>query len=66
MKLFGTVFCMALLGAMLLPGARADDWNQKTVMTFSGPVEIPGVHLKGWGALPAGTYVFKLQHRPDL
>jgi hypothetical protein len=51
---------MALLGAMLLPGARADDWNQKTVMTFSGPVEIPGVHLKGWGVLPAGTYVFKL------
>jgi hypothetical protein len=29
-------------------------------MTFSGPVEIPGVHLKGWGVLPAGTYVFKL------
>jgi len=30
------------------------------VMTFSGPVEIPGVHLKGWGVLPAGTYVFKI------
>jgi len=59
-KLFGTVFCMALLGAMFLPGARADDWNRKTVMTFSGPVEIPGVHLKGWGVLPAGTYVFKI------
>jgi MYXO-CTERM domain-containing protein len=59
-KLFGTVFCMALLGTMFLPGARADDWNRKTVMTFSGPVEIPGVHLKGWGVLPAGTYVFKI------
>jgi hypothetical protein len=59
-KLFGTVFCMALLGAMFLPGARADDWNRKTVMTFSGPVEIPGVHLTGWGVLPAGTYVFKI------
>jgi hypothetical protein len=23
-------------------------------------VEIPGVHLKGWGVLPAGTYVFKV------
>jgi hypothetical protein len=23
-------------------------------------VEIPGVHLTGWGVLPAGTYVFKL------
>jgi hypothetical protein len=59
-KLFGTVFCMALLGTMFLPGARADDWNRKTVMTFSGPVEIPGVHLQGWGVLPAGTYVFKI------
>ncbi len=29
-------------------------------MTFSGPVEIPGVHLKGWSVLPAGTYVFKI------
>jgi hypothetical protein len=42
------------------PAAKADEWNRKTVMTFSGPVEIPGVHLKGWGILPAGTYVFKI------
>ena len=30
------------------------------MVTFSGPVEIPGVHLPGWGVLPAGTYVFKI------
>ena len=30
------------------------------MLTFSGPVEIPGVHLKGWSVLPAGTYVFKI------
>ena len=63
MKLFGTaptVICMALLGTMFVPGARADDWNRKTVVTFSGPVEIPGVHLQGWGVLPAGSYVFKI------
>ena len=63
MKLFKaatTVCCMALMGAMLAPGAKADDWNRKTVITFSGPVEIPGVHLNGWGVLPAGTYVFKI------
>ncbi len=63
MKLFGTattVFCAAVLGTMFMPGARADDWNRKTVVTFSGPVEIPGVHLTGWGVLPAGTYVFKI------
>ena len=30
------------------------------MITFSGPVEIPAVHLAGWGVLPAGTYVFKI------
>jgi hypothetical protein len=52
--------CIALVSAVLAPVANADEWNQKTVLTFSGPVEIPGVHLTGWGTLPAGTYVFKL------
>src|SRR5687767_10570243 len=51
---------IALMGAILAPTAKADDWNRKTVVTFSGPVEIPGVHLPGWGVLPAGTYVFKI------
>jgi LPXTG-motif cell wall-anchored protein len=55
-----TVLGLALMGAVFSPGVKADAWNRKTVMTFSGPVEIPGVHLKGWGVLPAGTYVFKI------
>jgi hypothetical protein len=55
-----TVFCLALMGVVFSPAANADEWNRKTTMTFSGPVEIPGVHLKGWGVLPAGTYVFKI------
>jgi hypothetical protein len=55
-----TVVSMALLGAMFVSSVRADDWNRKTTVTFSGPVEIPGVHLQGWGVLPAGTYVFKI------
>lgn len=55
-----TMFCAALIGATLAPSARADDWNRETVFTFSTPVEIPGVHLSGWGVLPAGTYVFKI------
>jgi hypothetical protein len=38
----------------MLPHAKADAWNEKTVFTFSGPVEIPG------RVLPPGTYVFKL------
>src|SRR5579872_6094684 len=44
---------VGMLGAML-PHAKADEWNQKTVFTFSGPVEIPG------RVLQPGTYVFKL------
>ena len=52
--------CLALFGAGLAPTARADALNKKTVITFSGPVEIPGVHLTGFGVLPAGTYVFNI------
>jgi hypothetical protein len=55
-----TVCFIALVSAVAAPGAKADDWNKKTTVTFSGPVEIPGVHLTGWKVLPAGTYVFKL------
>jgi hypothetical protein len=31
-----------------------DEWNKKTLLTFSQPVEVPGM------ILPAGDYVFKL------
>ena len=55
-----TVFCLAFMGVVFSPAASASEWNRKTTMTFSGPVEIPGVHLKGWAVLPAGTYVFKI------
>ncbi len=51
---------LVVMGAFLAPVARADESNKKTVITFSGPVEIPGVHVAGWGVLPAGTYVFKI------
>src|SRR6202521_459586 len=60
LKTAPTVLCLAVLGLAFSPGARADETNRKTVITFSGPVEIPGVHLAGWGVLPAGTYIFKI------
>lgn len=60
MKAATTVSCIAFVGAILSPAAKADDWNRKTEITFSNPVEIPGVHLAGWGVLPAGTYTFKI------
>src|ERR1700735_2632660 len=60
LKLAALVCFLTLTGPTLTPLALADDWNRKTVVTFSAPVEIPGVHLTGWGVLPAGTYVFKI------
>jgi hypothetical protein len=56
-RTLATLFCLIALGAFVAPTARADDWNRKTVITFSGPVEVPGV---GQHNLPAGTYVFKI------
>src|SRR5436190_11630668 len=58
MRLFKTVCCAAALTVALAPGARADEWNKKTILTFSGPVQIPGA------TLPAGSYVFKLADIP--
>jgi hypothetical protein len=45
---------LLMLAMTVAPRANADEWNQKTTFTFSGPVEIPGQ------VLDAGTYVFKL------
>jgi hypothetical protein len=54
------VLCAAIIATAFSPSVKADDWNRKTVITFSEPVETPGVHIKGWAVLPAGTYVFKI------
>jgi hypothetical protein len=45
---------VSLIAFVAVSSARADEWDKKTVLTFSQPVEIPG-HV-----LPAGTYMFKL------
>ena len=54
------VLCVALVGVAFAPSAKADDYDKKTTLTFSGPVEIPPVYITGMRVLPAGTYVFKL------
>ena len=51
------ILCFALVALAFPSGAKSDEWNKKTTVTFSAPVEIPGV---GAQILPAGTYVFKL------
>ena len=51
------IFCLSVVALTFLTSAKADEWNNKTTVTFSEPVEVPGV---GAQILPAGTYVFKL------
>ena len=58
MRLAKAVCYAVALTVMIAPGARADEWNKKTILTFSGPVQIPGA------TLPAGSYVFKLADIP--
>ena len=51
------VSSVALLGLVLAPLASAQTWDDKSYLTFSGPVSIPGV------TLPAGTYLFRFPSR---
>src|ERR1700677_2153790 len=57
--------CLAMLSTAVLGlglsavRADADQWDKKTTVTFSAPVEVPGK------VLPAGTYVFKLLDSPS-
>jgi hypothetical protein len=53
-KLLWIGLTLSLLALIPASAATASDWNKKTTLTFSQPVEIPGQ------ILPAGTYVFKL------
>jgi hypothetical protein len=46
-------FGAAILALTAVPRLRADEFDNKTFITFNSPVEIAGK------ALPAGTYVFK-------
>jgi hypothetical protein len=53
-KLFAAVLFITLAFSIAVPAVRADEWNQKTKLTFTEAVEIPGQ------VLPAGTYWFIL------
>ena len=56
-RVAATMFAVFLAVLSLPLTVEADAWDRKTTVTFSGPVEIPGV---GAQVLPAGTYVFKI------
>jgi hypothetical protein len=57
LKGLGTGLCVIVLCLLVAPNVKADQWNRRTVVTFTEPVEIPGI---GVNVLPAGTYVFKV------
>jgi hypothetical protein len=44
---------------LLSSSLRADEWDKKTTITFSGPVQVANTQL------PAGTYTFKLADTAD-
>ena len=55
LTLIATTLVVAFLVALTI-NARAQDFNtqERTFLTFSGPIEMPGIQL------PAGTYTFRL------
>jgi hypothetical protein len=50
----GQIVCGAAAFAALATTAHADDFTKLSLLTFSGPVDVPGI------TLPAGTYRFEL------
>jgi hypothetical protein len=59
MRTWRIVCSAAVLTIGLATGAHADEWNKLTYLTFSGPVNMPGI------TLPAGTYRFELMDPVD-
>ncbi len=54
-KMFTGIICLTLLGAtFFVPKVRADESDEKTIVTVNEAIQVPGK------VLPAGTYVFKL------
>ena len=51
--------CGALFGMLMIPAAKADPWNKKTIVTLYEPLEISGT------VLDPGTYVFQLADSPS-
>lgn len=59
LKGIGIGLSLTVLCVLAAPKARADDFNRKSIVTFSAPVEVGG---SGAQVLPAGTYVFKVMN----
>src|ERR1700745_2639531 len=56
-RILGIASLIVVICVIFSSTVSAQPSNRKTTVTFSAPVEIPGVDAQ---VLPAGTYVFKL------
>ena len=59
LKAAPAVLCAAIIAMAFSPSVKADDWNRKTVVTFSQPVETPGVHMQGMGRVASRHLCFQ-------
>ncbi len=57
LKTLATASCLGLMA--LVPGAVADQWNKKTYITISEPIQVPGKVLQ------PGKYVMRLMESPS-
>src|SRR5579863_2250171 len=56
-KFVALLCCFVFVAMTITPRVKAQTANEKTIMTFTEPFEVPGVDAQ---ILPAGTYVFTL------
>lgn len=56
-KTFAAASCLGLM--TLVPGAMADQWNKRTILTVNEPIQVPGKVLQ------PGKYVMKLMDSPS-
>jgi len=54
LRISTALFAAVLCTTVVLPQARADEWDKKTIVKITEPMEVPGATLS------PGTYVFKL------
>jgi len=58
-KSISILFCFSVLCLAICTKTKGDEWDKKTILTFSGPVQVQDTRLE------AGTYVFKLADTAD-
>ncbi len=53
------VASIGILGSVIAPSVRADEWNKKTILTVNESIQVPNL------VLPPGKYVMKLLDSPS-